>query len=193
MHQPWLGGNSSLPFHPAGVKKGHDRELEGARSCSPLAMFSGSSHSVISLFLTSPRGWAGSVSVERRLSRDFVTVRDGVMLDLSMMDENARWTPCERAAGSAQIPGRVSGEHWCGCSYRGHILPHPSIPSHRDVGMGNPRLPQVTCAGWGVEVLLLPFAICFLFFSCLPANKQKVLEFPAAVDCLSFKSHCFNF
>lgn len=88
MHQPWLGGNSSLPFHLAGVKKGHDRELEGAGSCSPFATFSGSSHCDLPIFnIASGLGWL-PVSVERRLLGDFVTVRDGAMLDLSMMDES---------------------------------------------------------------------------------------------------------
>lgn len=84
VQQPWLGGNSSLPFclrskEGAGPRAGgsQDRVLPLPYSVAALT--------VISLFLTWPRGRAGSLFQCRGGSRgDFVTVRDGAMLGLSV-------------------------------------------------------------------------------------------------------------
>lgn len=85
-HQPWFRAIPLSLSLLAGIKKGHDRpRAGGAGSGSPFAVFSGSSHSVISLFLTSPRGRPGFLFQWRGGSRgDFTTMRDEVMLDLAM-------------------------------------------------------------------------------------------------------------
>lgn len=116
----------------AGVKKG--LELEGAGSGSPFAVFSGSSHSVVSLFLTSPRGQAGSLLQGRGGSRGDCDRERWSHVGFEHVRMKA--TPCEspglrRAALSAPVPGNVSGEHQGGFSSERtslHFPLHPSPP-----------------------------------------------------------------
>lgn len=112
-----------------------------------------------------------------------------------------------RAAVSARIPGSVSGEHRGGCSCRENILPHPptsssfpvlphpSVPWLWDVGMGSPRLLPRGYLCWAGRWRCSSCLSQCAFFS-FPAFKQankRPWSFPAAVDSLSFKSHCINF
>lgn len=144
------------------------------------------------------QGWL-PVSVQRRLS--------GSLCDRERWSNVGFERVMDESHTGQREGGRERSDTWK-CFWRapGWVQlqrKHPSTPSYilifpcpstsfRSLALGcgdgqsqvvASRLPVL---GREVEVLLLPFTMCFLFFSCLQASKQKAVEFPRCCRFLIF-------